>query len=891
MDTLVLPLESPELSVANAGGKAATLSRLLRAGFHVPKGFVIVTDAYARFVDANRLTPIIAAIWERIDPANLNTFDAASRQIRGLCQEGSLPAEIANPIRAFYNERVPVDRTVAVRSSATAEDRADASFAGQQDSYLNIIGEGALLDAVVRCWSSLWTARAIAYRMQRGIRPEEVKMAVIVQLMVPATMSGVLFTVNPMNGDPEQMVINATWGLGSILVGGEITPDTYIAHRSNGDLIESKLADKRVMVTLDDAHMQEVDVDVSQRIKSSLSPLHISALVALGRQLEKFLGAPQDIEWSITRGRIYILQSRPITTQSGFLSYRATGDDAWPPLTHSTPRSYDLWTQADLGERWPEPITPLTWSTWQPITEASMMQSFQGLNARFLREIEWVRRAYGRAYLNEGALAYVLHEGYGMPASSFSQGLGSVPDLVKQYEHWRWGTLIRRIPLILQQVRSWEKQIKQFERDFPQIERWVDQFMARDLSTASDADLWSEAQGIWQERIETYIGYHSAVTSTSMNAYSQMEGLLRRWAGDGALIQPLVAGLNGVIQAEIVPALWEIARKVQSQGLAPLLLSHSPQEALHQLLNRKDAEPIQALLVRFLQRHGHRSTIEAEWFYPRWIEDPAQVIEQVASYLRAGIEADLPPTDQGQTDRLKATQTVNRRLNFWQRIYFQWGLRRLHGLVRMRDNGQHYLVKLAMPQRHLYATLAQRWAARGWLDQPDDFFFLVMGEIEAALTAADDPNARPDLKRTVQERRTAWDYWMSRPDFPPVLGADGKPLPLPAPDVDESQMLVGIAASPGRVEGIARVILSPKDATKLQRGEILVTRSTDPGWTPVFSLIGGVVMEIGGQLSHGAIVAREYGLPAVINVSRATRRIRDGQPIIVDGTAGRVYLK
>lgn len=890
MEPFVLPLESSELTVANAGGKAATLSRLLRAGFRVPKGFVVVTDAYDQFVTVNRLAPILSAIWDRIDPSDLKTFDAASTQIRALFREGTMPTEIASPIRALYNERVPLDRTVAVRSSATAEDRADASFAGQQDSYLNIIGEEALLDAVVRCWSSLWTARAIAYRMQRKIRPEEVGMAVIVQLMVPAAISGVLFTVNPLNGDPDQMVINATWGLGSILVSGEITPDTFIADRASGDLIDSKLADKRMMVTFVDGHMEEVEVEAGQRIKPSLTPLHVSALVALGRQLEKTLGAPQDIEWSITHGRVHLLQSRPITTR-GVLSYRPSGDDAWPPLGHAAPRAYDLWTQSDLGERWPQPITPFTWSTWQPITEASMARSFKGLNAPFLREIEWMKRAYGRAYLNEGALAYVLHYGYGMPASSFSEGLGSAPELVKAYEHWRWGTLLRRAPLILRQVRTWEKQIVQFERDFPKIEQWVDQFMERDLSALSDADLWSEAQGIWQERFDTYIDYHSAVTSTSMNAYSQMEGLLRRWTGDGALIHSLVVGLNGVIQAEIVPALWEIARAVQDRGLTPLLLTHPPQEALRQLLDRKDAEPILALLARFLQRHGHRALIEAEWMHPRWIEDPAQVIEQVASYLRAGPATDGSPADQGQADRLKATQTVKRRLNFLQRIYFQWGVRRLHRLVRMRDNGQHYLVKLALPQRRLYATLAQRWADRGWLDHADDFFFLVTAEIEAALAVGNDARSRPDLKSMAQARRTAWDYWMSRPDFPPVLGADGKPRPAPEPGVDESQILTGIAASAGRVEGIARVILAPKDAIKLQRGEILVTRSTDPGWTPVFSLIGGVVMEIGGQLSHGAIVAREYGLPAVINVSGATHKIKDGQRIILDGAAGRIYLK
>ncbi len=888
MTDWILPLDSPLLTPAVGGGKAANLTRLLKAGFSTPAGFVITTAAYQEFVRANGLGPVISAIWERIDPANPQSYEAADKQIRTLFANGNCPSEIRSAILATYEQDIPTDVSVAVRSSATGEDMTDASFAGQHETYLGVVGRQALLSAVIKCWSSLWTARALAYRMGHRLEPDTVAMGVVVQQMLPAKMSGVLFTLDPVSGDPDEMVINATLGLGSGLAEGKLTPDTFTAARDTGDILHEKLADKAVMIRVEKGRLEEVEVAPELRRKPSLTHLHISALVMMGKQIESLFGTPQDVEWAIVRSRLYVLQSRPITA-SGFLSYVAPGDDAWPPLSNPVSQPFDLWTQSDLGERWPEPLTPFTWSTWQPLIERSMSAIFAPLGTAFLAQFQWVKRDFGRAYLNEGALAYALHQGYGLPATSFADGLGSVPKLAQRYRAWRWGTVLRHAPSLLKLSLGWERQIKRFAQDFATIEAWVDAFMRRDLAEDDDGALWHEAQGLWQDRLETYMRYHGAVTSTSLSAYNTMEATLRRWLGDGAALRGLVVGLTGILQAEIVPALWEMATLAAQSDLVPTLLAQDASAAFLHLRADAMAKPFLARLAGFLQRHGHRCASEAEWMRPRWVEDPVQVIAQVVTYLRSGDSFDTVGAEAQQIERRQATtRQVEARLNPFQRLYFRWALARLHRLLRMRDNGQHYLVKLALPMRRVYATLGERWAARGWLAQPDDFFFLVPAEIDAVIAegwvAVDDLN----LLRRVRERRLAWTYWMAHADFPEVLDAEGKPVAAVVPMID-GQVLTGIAASGGRVEGVARVVLSPKDAFLLRPGEILVTRATDPGWTPVFSLIGGIVLEVGGQLSHGAIVAREYGLPAVVNVLGATRRIQTGQRITVDGTAGKVF--
>lgn len=890
----IAPLNAPALPLPQAGGKGANLNLLLAGGFPVPPGFVVLTGAYRRFVADNGLEEVIAGQWAHCDLALPGTFEMASQQVRQAFLAGVMDEEIAAAIRASYAQLGP-STAVAVRSSATAEDLPDASFAGQQDTYLNVRGEQALLGAVQRCWASLWTARAMAYRLRQGIGPQEVSLAVVVQQMAPATASGVLFTVNPVSGDAGELVINATWGLGEALVSGRVTPDTVMVDKTTGAIKQVSLGDKAVMTTPTAEGTQETPVDPVQRGQQAVAAGEVAELVRLGRALEMYFGKPQDVEWAIVGGKVILLQARPITTVAAAGATAGAplppGDDRWPPLD-LPPQPFDLWTTYDVGERWPEPVTPFSWSTGYAMIQQNMDETLEGLKAPYAGKIQWSKRAFGHVYLNEGALTYAYNDGLGLPMGMIAPSMTGVIPVTPQNNRYQWRKVLRHVPFYLRSFTQWEKNVERYVADFPQIDQWVDSFMLRDLAAPSDQELWREAQEVWLGRAMHYMAAHSNATSLSLTAYNELEKFTERWGGDRTLAPKLAGGLTGVIAAEIVPALWQIAQQIDERGLAHAVLKQPPTAALATLRADPAAASVMQLFDAFLARHGHRCMSEAEWLHPRWVEAPEVVIESIAGYLRAG--SSFAPGDsarRAEQERLAATAAIEARLGPLRRAQFRRLLARAGRFLLARDNGQHYLVKLMLPVRRLYATLAGRWASRSWLPQADDFFYLVVEEVEAVLAAGSPQAAGLDLPPLVATRRAAHHFWFGQP-MPDVLDAAGQPVTFQAASEESADgtMLVGLPASRGQITGVARVVLTPQEANRIRPGEILVTRATDPGWTPVFSVIGAAVIEIGSTLSHAAIVAREYGLPAVVNIPQATQLIRDGQTIRVDGDHGRVTL-
>ncbi|UCG24836.1 MAG: hypothetical protein JSW55_02220 [Chloroflexota bacterium] len=888
MEEVILKLDAGALSLADAGGKGANLNRLIQAGLPVPPGFVISTAAYRLFMAANDLQGEIERLGQvGDDPAG---YEDASQQIRDLFAAGSIPDELAKPIGQAALDFG--DRPLAVRSSATAEDLPEASFAGQQESYLNVSGRQALLEAVRLCWSSLWTARAMAYRREQGIAPAEVSLAVVVQEMAPAESAGVLFTINPLSRRQDEMLVNATWGLGESLVAGRVNPDSLVLDKASGEIKEQELGDKALMTAATETGTAEVPVPEEQRTLPAITPDEAADLAALCRQVEALFGSPQDIEWALASGRIYLLQSRPVTALDSQAPGQAPGDDAWPPQIDAPPQPFDRWSQMDVGERWPEPVSPFTWSTAEPMMSQNMARSgsVRAIKAAFIDKIQWSKRAYGRVYFNEGAMIKLVRDGFGMPARSVTEAMGGQVDERDDEDGWRWGTFIRKLPAVVRMSLKWERDLKEYPNLFPVIDNWVETFLEADLDGVSDAELWAESQSIWYPRLMDAMDYHSAATSTSSNNAGMLQSFVERAVGDEQLGFQLMSGLSDVIAAEIVPALWQMANELQESKLADVVLENDPATALDELRQAPGSEPFLELLEAFLKRHGHRCMSEAEWLFPRWTEAPEQVMESIAGYLRAGDEFNpLAAEAKQRQEREQATAKVEGKLDPLRRAYFRWALRRAHITIRLRDNGQHYLVKLLLPMRIIYATLGRKWASRGWLEDADDFFFLVVPEIEGTIFAGEPQKAGLDLRKIVAQRRVAYDYWRSA-RFPETLGADGQPM-RPVLDVSATDVLSGIPASGGQARGRAAVIHSPAEAGRVEAGQILVTRSTDPGWTPLFSIVDGLVLEVGGQLSHGAIVAREYGLPAVVNVPEATSRIWDGQVVIVDGAAGEVFLE
>lgn len=867
--------------VTIAGGKGANIGELMHAGLLVPPGFVLLTPAYHLFIESNKIQGEIEGLTSQITLTDPLSIEQASIAIRTLFDKGRMPGEIVSAVRTAYAHMR--GSALAVRSSATAEDLPQASYAGQQETYLNVQGEEEVLIAVKRCWASLWTVRALDYRSRQGIAPDAVGIAVVIQEMVPASASGVLFTINPVTGDPDEVVINANWGLGEALVGGQVTPDMIITDKQSGELKRMEIGEKSVMTVPAEQGTILHDVDLSLRQEAVLFPEQIMELTSLGRKIETYFGAPQDIEWALANGRVFVLQSRPITTD---IQHIPPGDDSWDREAEVPPQPFDLWTRTNVGENLPFPITPLTATNFPKmfaLDESSTQQAAPSFQA--------ARRFYGRLYMNEGAILHELAEKYGIPASLIDKLWGSRPRGNQQAR----GTfhplrLLRHLPLLFRQGFNATKQHgprhtpKQF---FAQIDQWVDQFMQQDLDGLDDRALWKQGLPVWRERGAYAFRTNLRISAPSGFLYAALERLVQWWTKRKEVTQDLVAGLPGIYSAEVGPALWRMAQALRELGLDRIVLDERPAISLQLLQKTSEAQPFLEQLAHFLQRHGHRCPNELELLNPRWAEAPEQIIEMVANYLRAKESVNpLEVEERRQQRRAEAVAAVETGLDPVRRAIFRAVLKKAQQAIIIRDNSRYFMAKFIFPMRALYAHLGQRWAERGWLQQSDDIFFLTASEVEALVENGVSLTSPRTWQTHVANRRIAYEYWLTI-IAPDALGPDGEPI---IEDAKDLHMLEGIPASSGCARGYARIVQDVREAMQLTAGDILVTQATDPGWTPVFPLVSGIVLEIGGQLSHGAIVAREYAVPAVVNVQGAMRSIQDGQMITVDGTHGRVYL-
>jgi len=555
------------------------------------------------------------------------------------------------------------------------------------------------------------------------------------------------------------------------------------------------------------------------------------------------------------------------------------GDDNWLS-EESSPQPFDLWTRANFGEVLPNPVTPLTLSSLEMIGGAAEVRLPTG------EKVQMARRFYGRIYANEGAMRQFVAE-LGLPTSFIDATWGSRrPDLPPKagFRPWR---LFYRVPqLVLQSAKSARQKPaseallpKEDAALYAQIETWSEEFRQIDLAALSPVELWQAIHTVWEPRRVQMYQRHTTVSSAAFMAFAPLEWLARRWGRDARLAQALVAGLSGVYAAAMGPSLEKVTRTLHQAGLADVVLENEPAVAWTQLQAMPEAVPVREALAHFLLEHGHRCPAEPEILLPRWAEAPEQVVALVAGYLQKGTQETAVVKPSSQT----AQQSIEQRLGPVRRAIFRWVLRRAQAQVRRRDNSRHFMAKLELPRRQLFIALGHCWAKQTRLAVAEDIFFLTHDEIEAALSS----ESTADLQQTTAARRAAYEFWC---DFEPpeALNAAGQPLPSPSQAAGEA--LTGIPASSGVARGPVRIIHRPEEAERLKPGDILVTLATDPGWTPVFPLVGGLVLVYGGQLSHGAIVAREYGVPAVVSVAEAMTRLQEGMMVTVDGSNGRITI-
>ncbi len=881
----ILPFDSADATLETAGGKGMNLARLRRAGFPVPPGFIIATGAYRDFVSANRWLPAILSGVNGLSAEDAAALERSSAQIRVAFAAGKMPGELESAIRVAYAHAGLENRPVAVRSSATAEDLPDLSFAGQQDTYLNVIGAEQFLVAVVNCWSSLWTARAIGYRIRNGIDHDEAAVAVIVQEMVPSEASGVLFTANPLTGLRSESVIDATVGLGEALVSGQVEPDHYVVDTRQRQVLAKTLGAKKIS-TRGKAGGGVETIEEDAAAVQALSDRHILALTEMGQQIQKEYGFPQDIEWAFADDRLYILQSRAIT--SLFPIPKLSFD----PLI--------VWFSFGAAQGLVGPMTPLGLDAALHIVAGAGRMFGVPLKPD---EVDVFAVAGERIWIK---ISDLLRNPVGLRLSGaigfIEPGTGKVLQPLLADPRLGAGTGKLRLVTARRVVRFALPVLARLIRNMIRPERARAEFDAlieSNLATAQvppAPDRFGRLRNVVQfmrTRIGSAFQFLLPRFIPVFGPSMGMLNLLNELAGeDRSLVLEMTRALPRNVTTEMDLALWETATAIRADVEAAEEFRSSDAPALaRRFLDGTLPSAAQTAIVRFMERYGMRGIGEIDFGQPRWREEPTPIMHVLQSYLNID-EAAAPSAvfqrgREAASDALeKLAARVREQPGGWLKERLVRGAaRRIRLLMGARESPKFFAVRTMGIARQALLEVGAEFAEAGTIERADDLVFLRLNELEALAGAEPD-----DWKKLIAGRRLTYQRELRRKQVPRLLISDGRAFyeGLGA-DTDSADVITGSPVSPGVVEGLVHVILDPRQAG-LQPGEILVCPGTDPAWTPLFMAAGGLITEVGGMMTHGSVVAREYGIPAVVGVHEATTRLRDGQRIRLDGTTGQIVL-
>jgi phosphohistidine swiveling domain-containing protein len=892
------------------GGKAANLGELLAAGLPVPDGFCLTTAAYRQATtgQAERTEARLAAVHQALKTANdgdLPALAALAGQARDVIRETPIPPDIAAAIEAAY-AALGDDVPVAVRSSATAEDLPSASFAGQQDTYLNVVGAAAVVEAVRDCWASLWTDRAVSYRATRGIDPAAVALAVVVQRMVDATAAGVLFTANPVTGRRREAIIDASPGLGEAVVSGAVNPDHFVVDPVSGRVLDRRLGDKRIAVRpLSGGGTRTVAVS-NGGAAACLTDRQATGLAALGLRVEQHFDAPQDIEWAIDGGgRLWLTQSRPITTLFPIpqrAAERAATAGARVYLCFS------------LAQGLTRPITPMGLATFRLIASSVARAAhfdvprphngpppYAEAGQRIYFDLTAVvrsttgRRIVPRVFdVMEARSAAVLRKVFEDPRFSVTRRtpLGLLRHVVPLAARARVPeTLLRAVIRPTAALRRTNRQAREFSDSL------------QPPAGATALQRLDHAEHLLDTRLFSMVPSILPLPALGFAALGLAGRLLGgdRWDD----LQVVLRGLPNNVTTEMDLELWRLAQVIRNDGGSRTAMTdRKPAELAEDYKAGRLPSVLQAGLARFMDQFGHRAVAEIDVGMPRWSDDPTHILGVLANYLRLDSNA-VPPDVQFSNAAEEADARIRRLVaeargrGRLRGAVVKAALRRARLFAGLRELPKFQLVVALAEVRKQLTLVGEALTAADAFDAPDDVFFLNLDEARAGLrkVAEGGPGGRPgtgsvDLRGLVAGRREAYALELARRHVPRVLLSDGTEPETVQPEGGPGQLaetgtLTGSPASAGTVTAPARVILDPVGA-HLEPGEILVAPSTDPGWTPLFLTAGGLVMEMGGPNSHGAVVAREYGIPAVVGVPDATLRLTTGQRVTVDGGAGTV---
>ena len=915
----VLPIEKARPKfLTQAGPKCVQLGSLLSAGFQVPGGFCILASGYDVFVKENALQEKIHTFLKKVSSRSKPTHQKTETELLEWFRTASYPKELEKEILLAYRSLSTNAKNlprVAVRSSGSQEDGLNASFAGQFESYLNVRGEQELLDQIKCCWARFWNTHSLYYQMDRCGTNGFSGIAILVQEMVAARLSGVLFSANPISGSSRQMVIEASWGLGEAIVGGEVKPDRFVVDLESGTVLEKTIQNKEIMVVPDlrkRKATRHTPVPRTQRSVACLTDKEIDTLVATGKKVHAHFGKPQDIEWAFDKKNLYLLQARPITTlpdtEKGPSRKKTFETESWHSEFDSSTASDTEWMSATIRDMLPGALSPLTISQMsaleygfqKPHRELGLLPQLEtNQNTNFLGFF------YSRAHLNMSLIRSLIRKAPLVSSDNLERLLREEADSGKA-KTWFSLRFARDLPNLFRIGFHALNIVRRFESAAEELIsnglRQHEEEQQRTTSPQDPEELLQWMDEIQKRRAEIY-AMHITASEFGEVTFQLLKHFTRRLANDeyGKLASQLITGSSTPLFAKPIAELWGLAQKTRGSRKLQNCFSMPSVQSCWRRLRAERGQPVKNFrndYQTFLRQYGYRSRYGAELMHPSWEDEPIFILSMVRIYSKLLLTLNPWEMEREQAQRRRNTlRRLESHLNPLSKRILHELLKQMQVLIPLRQNMRALSLIQAHLARRAARQIADHLVAGGSIETHRNVFFLTMEELHNMVRQGSPGGAsgisvdRSEIQKRVKRRKTEYQQNL-QVILPEKFHGRPKPFKQTAPHTNKKneKRLRGIPASPGRITGQARRITAPVQEVRVQPGEILILPGMDPGWTPLFLAASAIVTDRGGILSHGSILAREYGIPAVISIGNATKIIQTGQVITVDGDRGEVWL-
>ncbi|HYD59802.1 MAG TPA: PEP/pyruvate-binding domain-containing protein [Noviherbaspirillum sp.] len=864
----LLDWEAAAAQREEAGGKGWQLGLLARYGLPVPDGFVIPAAFSRAAIETLEIGAQLAS--------DADALDTPLERRRNAIASSPLSARLATLLHDELARRGWLDTPLAVRSSAAMEDSEQASFAGIHLSRLNVVGSDALADAVRAVWASLWTPQAMAYRERLGIPHRDAAMAVVVMPLLPARAAGIAFSCDPRTGRDDQIVVHAHWGLGEALVGGEADGDEY---RLQEDLLDTRLSllEKRIgskarkTVTLEKGGTSTIDTPHNESARQVLEDAQAEMLGELVRDAASALdfGRPcYDIEWVWDGERFWLVQARPVT---------AMARNTYPAIANQP----TIWSNGNTRDVMPLPMSALDWCGARRLVNQLLEAAYRHARYPLLPGGQRAACFHGRLYLNLSLLMWEAWDGFGVAPKIINEMAGGhQPEITVPPNRLR--DKLRRLPRLIRFARNTLPLRRRAEAAAAQARALAVQWKNGPLPDDPVAchELLLERTRVARVQPELSLMQGSGGASLSM----LVEALEKYMPGQAYTVAAaLLAGGEPSVTAQQgydLMALAEIA--AHDPEVRTWLTRTGRRDDEWQSL--PESHPFRRGFASFLDKYGHRTIYESYWRHPRWHEAPGYLLDSIAGLIGTDLHALQARQEQARADAWRAVRAA---LPWHARLSLKFILQAATRDSNHRELARSTFAAMSDAFRPMLLHIGRYLVARRALVQAKHVFELTLAEIGMAVRGA---TSAAGIAQRVQDRLAQRAHW-EQTHGPDVIQVGAPPVPLAQTTATATgDLRTGVAVGAGFARGIARVIRDPREGGRLGQGEILVAPSTDPAWTPLFLKAGGLVMETGGYLSHGAIVAREFAIPAVVNIPGILNEIRDGDVIEVDGNAGRIRV-